>query len=277
MYPFSDQLPLSINHAAPLTYKGLANCNGQLNLRLIRADNMWQPWALELGAKDRNEVVRTYGLTKLEANDLKKSSRRIKQNQAQRLYLQRQLERRQLPGKERCFAQQQALGEAPKMEFQQPHDQQQQQQGQQQQQDQQQQNHHHQQNHHQQQQQQQQQSHQEQDQQQQGRFNGSDGSAILFDDAADVATTAVCFGGGDAVTAESNPADAKRKRGDSADGEKDAAAAVEDGGAEATGGGGPEGGAEAEDEDLVVKKPKVELLSTATCIISAAKYELANT
>jgi hypothetical protein len=29
--------------------------------QLIRADDVWQPWVLELGAKDRNDVIRSYG------------------------------------------------------------------------------------------------------------------------------------------------------------------------------------------------------------------------
>jgi len=58
--------------------------------RLLRVDDVWQNWALVLGAKDRNDLIRRYGLTKLEAEDLKKTSRRMKQNMAQQRYLRRQ-------------------------------------------------------------------------------------------------------------------------------------------------------------------------------------------
>lgn len=58
--------------------------------RLIRKDDVWQPWVLELGAKDRNDLIRKYTLTKMEGEDLKKASRRMKQNLAQQRYLKRQ-------------------------------------------------------------------------------------------------------------------------------------------------------------------------------------------
>jgi len=58
--------------------------------RLLRVDDVWQNWALVLGAKDRNDLIRRYGLTKLEAEDLKRTSRRMKQNMAQQRYLRRQ-------------------------------------------------------------------------------------------------------------------------------------------------------------------------------------------
>ena len=58
--------------------------------RLIRKDDAWEQWVLELGAKDRNDLIRMYNLSTIEREDLKKNSRRMKQNSAQKRYLKRQ-------------------------------------------------------------------------------------------------------------------------------------------------------------------------------------------
>ena len=56
--------------------------------RAIRtADGCWAKWTLSCGAKVRNAAVQAYGLTKGEADDLKKASRRAKQQIAQRHYI----------------------------------------------------------------------------------------------------------------------------------------------------------------------------------------------
>ena len=58
--------------------------------RAPRVNDKWQDWALVLGAKARNDLIRQYRLTKYEAKDLKNTSRRMKQNLAQQRYLRRQ-------------------------------------------------------------------------------------------------------------------------------------------------------------------------------------------
>ena len=59
-------------------------------LRKLREGNVWQTWALVLGAKDRNNLIRQYNLTKNEEEHFKRTSRKLKQNMAQQRYLRRQ-------------------------------------------------------------------------------------------------------------------------------------------------------------------------------------------
>jgi len=52
-----------------------------------KEDGSWATWVLSYSAKERNTVIKDYGLTEDEVSDLKKSSRRMKQMLAQRRYM----------------------------------------------------------------------------------------------------------------------------------------------------------------------------------------------
>jgi hypothetical protein len=54
------------------------------------ADGSWAGWTLLLAAKERNRLIKVHRLTNHEATDLKKTSRRLKQNMSQERYVKRQ-------------------------------------------------------------------------------------------------------------------------------------------------------------------------------------------
>lgn len=54
-----------------------------------KVSGQWQPWVLTLGTKKRNEAIRHYSISTVEAEDMKRAARRMKQNLAQVRYLRR--------------------------------------------------------------------------------------------------------------------------------------------------------------------------------------------
>jgi hypothetical protein len=65
---------------------------------LRAANGEWEAWVLRVGAKERNQLIKSHFMTGGEATDLKQKSRRTKQTDAQRRYFKRQRIQPEAPG-----------------------------------------------------------------------------------------------------------------------------------------------------------------------------------
>jgi len=71
-----------------------------MDMTEIKDGERWKNHVLLMGAKERNEIIRAYRITKQDAEVLKKASRRLKQNIAQQRYLRRKKDKSPEPGME---------------------------------------------------------------------------------------------------------------------------------------------------------------------------------